>query len=194
MDAPRLDDRLRFYFERQEFIDQWAQLPKLGMRFANDFYCSLEDPVSEWAKVVGVLSRRWAIGKTEVIGLFREDWLGSDGQPRVTVVLGWQRDEASFVGDGKPWVGIRVRRSGDHRSTWNLLVPAIAGAESLEEIGEFDVKDEVWPRWRYLPANQEDFWDHLDDVSAHLTSALFAAWDLAAPVLDEAMASAPSLD
>lgn len=193
MDVPKLDDQLRFYFERQKVIDQWAELPKRGQQFANEFFQSLASAVKLRADGFGVRCETWPIGSDQIVGLFRPDWIGPGDVPRVTVALGWTRDIASFVGDGTPWVGIRVRRSDPHEATSAHVVPILLAADGIDPAGDPYVKDQLWPRWRDVPSTTERFWEHLDAYGQELIDALFAAWDAASPVLDGAMRSAPSL-
>lgn len=191
MTRPTPDDRLRFYFERQEVIDQWAELPRLGRRFADGFYASILPAVEAHASSVGVDATSWAIGSDQLIGLHRPEWLGADGQPRVTVALGWKREQASLTGDGAAWVGIRVRRSGTHAALSGHLMPILADTSSLDVLGDTDPDGRLWPRWHRVRWDEPKVWDHLDAYAASIVEDLAGAWRLASPVIDEALTSAP---
>lgn len=165
MTVPDMNDALRFYFERQAMIDQWALLPAQGVAFANEFFASLAAPIAEQAMSRGGASDRWSVGSTDLIGLYRREWV-HEVQPRVTVALGWTRAAAGFTGSGVPWVGIRVRRSGPHAKTAAHVLDHVASAERLEVVGPIDPSDQLWPRWRRVPPASPAPWDHLQEYAS----------------------------
>ena len=173
------DERIKFFFQHEERIREWADLEAEVIKFVDGFYCSLESDLDE-----AIADGRIADGDVESVlvggnwpgvGLRRRDWPEGDGDP--VVRLEWSLKSAAFPPRG--WLVCGVR------TTVNDYKPPF----TREACPSFPKRSPHWPAFRDLEPPGDRFWegDNLREYRDHLLISILKAWVDLAPLVDEAV-------
>lgn len=186
-------ERLRFYLQHQQYIDQWARLPHEAARLSHKVLLTLlrnqGAPASDFGADVKMKQEIGPkTGSSCCVHLYKDAW-SQQGQQHVSLCLEWKKEKSSLAGGSQPWLGI-LCVPGDGLSRSKALSDSlrqVANQSKLYSNGFWH--HEWWPAVRHpsplLP-------DHLNDLSTYRALVLKEAleiWNLFAPVID--LATAP---
>ena len=174
------DERLRFYFEHEAQINEWAEIREDALIFSHEFYLAVRPPLDEALRQAGTGDVESFVGEERSgwpgIGLRRSDgWPTADGDPDVR--LEWQRWHSLLTMAEGRWVGIRT-----NTEQYRHLIVERSPRGYEDDRGR-------WPAYKYLPPVDAKFWkgDGLERYRALLVSELIEAWRVLSPIVDEAV-------
>ncbi len=173
------DERIKFYFEHEAQITEWAQIEKDAVTFSHDFYLTIKAPLDKALREHfpgDVESFVGSNAKWPSIGLRkRDDWPTADSDPDVR--LEWMRRDCLLTMDECRWVGIRTNVEQYHH------------ALTEERIEEYPDRSSWWPVYTYLSPAPDGFWegDGLEEYRAYLVASLVKAWRVLSPLVDKAV-------
>lgn len=176
------DERVRFYLEYEEQIEEWANIKKEANELADKFYRSLHESLRGALETRGMNDVKSFIeddgGSTTwpTIGLRRRGWPENDGDPDVR--FQWSKGGTGFGSGSGPYCGVRA---------------------ASREYGElFESCKELYPKrsemWRYRDIDVRDgrperYWeaDGLSEYRQFLIDELLRAWCELSPLIDKAV-------
>lgn len=173
------DERIKFYFEHEARIREWAALEADVSKFVDRFYRSLEvdlDAALRNDKITyNGVAAFLADGDWPGLGLRRQDWPEGDGVPDVR--LEWSRKSARFSAGGHLICGVRT-------NVERYRVPIKREAPRI-----YPRSSSWWPAYKNVDPPKGGFWegDDLREYRDYLVKTIFAAWSKLAPLVDEAV-------
>lgn len=180
------DERLRFYFEHERQIHEWAALERGARRFLNDLlddmpsrFEQLSQDLGEDVRVcVNVEGNDWP----EIL-LYRPGWLLADSSwhPRAAIGLAWGRRQVTIAAKERPYTGLKVSPSKAHA---DLLQSQVALALKQSSVPKDYQSRKGWPAWRYAAVPQADYWNSLDTYRDGLMEAIRVDWNCFADLTD----------
>lgn len=178
-----IDARLRFYFENKRILDEWAALSVDAKTAANDFFCTLVEPVRALGANLGpdVRVHAHVDSAHPKILLLRESWQGENGGIRVGIGLEWNKGSAAF---DKSYTGVWVHRGAMEASApLHARICKELDAEGLPR----ESRTAWWPKWSYEPTPPGEWWLDLDALRTHLVDRIAARWEAMAECVDDAL-------
>lgn len=174
------DPKLRFYLERRELIDEWSRLADLEPVAAHQFLLSVEPDLDILARDLGpdVLVFSADLDGEWTMGLYRSEWTGVE-YPRLLVGLGWTTKRVRFAGRDQrfPWLGLRVRKSGEHRATYERIRSMVATLQLDPSLDHRPPRTTgTWMAWRWAPCSHPNYWEDLSVYRQELVTGVAAAW------------------
>jgi len=190
VNEPVEDPQLRFYLQRREMIETWAALAGREPAVVDRFLWSIAENIQE-RLAKDVVGAKLFVGEVDgdgIVGLYKPGWAVPESHPVAIVALSWRAGMATFsVRNRVAAIGLRARRSGVHAA----LRKAIQRLVCDTPIGNtFDDKKPRWAVYTWVPCTTENYWDDLGPYRSDLVSRLFAAWELLAAPVDQALAEA----
>ncbi len=172
------NEQVKFYFEHEERIREWAKLETEVSKFVDRFYRSLKgdlDAVLTSRRIAdnGVESFRVG-GNWPGLCLRRRTWpVGDDG---VHVEMEWNR-KRGFPPKGDLACGVvtSVKRYKD--------------LFTKEARPAYPHSSQGWPAYRNLDPPADKFWegDNLEEYRRYLVETILRAWKDLAPIVDNAV-------
>ncbi len=176
------DERIRFYFQHEAKIREWARLEGKARKFVHRFYRSLEDDLDAALKSGKIAEKDvesfFSDSEWPKLGLRRPSWPSSQGGDGPRVTMEWQRKKALFPPRGSLALGVR----------WNAM--AATWAFPREAHPDYPKKSQYWPAYRYsVEPPKDNFWegDNLKDYREALVEKILKAWKDLAPLVDKAL-------
>ena len=173
------DERIKFYFEHEKQIMEWAELVDEVSEFVNHFYRSLEGDL-EWAlRNDNITYNGVEVFLTDEnfsgLGLRRKDWPEGDEEPDVR--LGWYSKPALFSEDGGLICGVRT----------NVKHYRVHFAKDARP--DYPESTAWWPAYRNVDPPRDRYWegDNLKEYRDYLVKTILAAWSELAPLVDKAV-------
>ncbi len=173
------NEQIKFYFQHEERIREWASLETEVIKFVDRFYRSLKgdlDTAVRSRKIVddGVES---FLDETQWpgLGLRRRDWPKSDEDPDVR--LEWSTKAAFFPPHGSLICGVRT------------TVKEFKQLFTKEARPAYPHQNSWWPAYKNVEPPVDNFWegDNLKEYRNHLVATIVNAWKDLAPLVDEAV-------
>lgn len=176
------NERVKFYLEHEEQIEEWASIKKEAHELADKFYRSLLESLRCALKarrmkdVKSFIEDDGGDKKWPTIGLRRDSWSHDDEAPDVR--LQWHQRDTGFGSGSGPYCGVRASQ-GEY-------------GQFFENCKELYPKKS--PMWRYRDIDVRDgrperYWeaDSLSEYGQFLIDELLKAWHDLAPLIDEAV-------
>ena len=168
------NEQIKFYFEHEARIREWANLETEVFKFVDRFYRSLKGDLD-----AALRSGRIADDGVESflheegLGLRRQGW--PRGEKRADVRLGWQRKNAGFPPCGWVACGANVRES-------KVAFPKEASPA-------FPHQYLPWVAFKNLDPPVGRFWegDNLKEYRRYVVETILEAWNDLAPLVDKAV-------
>lgn len=183
------DERLGFYLENRNQIDEWVGLRAEALETSHEFFKSLEGPIRAETlacrprpRVAGVASGRAYNG----IILTQEHWPAYTGRygMLISVTLEWHRKRTLFDGS---WFGIRCDRRGDADGLRERLMVAMKEHKMPKELRSKVGESPYFPAiWRMRP-RREQYWTDLDGFSKELVDTVAVLWPHLAKITESAL-------
>ena len=173
------DERIKFFFEHETRIMEWAELVDEVSEFVDSFYRSLEGDLVRALRNDNITYSGVEVfltdGNYSGLGLRREDWPEGDQEPDVR--LEWHRKPALFSEDGWLICGVRTNVN-DYRVHFTK-----AARPDYPEALPW------WPSYRYVDPPKDRFWegDNLKEYRAYLVKTTLKAWSDLSSLVDEAV-------
>lgn len=183
--AMQIDARLRFYFENKAVLDEWAALAWEGRGAADRFFRTFADPLRALQGELGRDVHLYTAldGSFPKFVLAHTSW-GGGGTPRVGVGLEWSKNGAAFE---KAHTGVWVNRTNSEGSA--PLFKRVC--ERLDAKLPKESRTVWWPLYRYEPTPEGEWWNDLPTFKDQLIQRMRTRWETTAPIIDDAVASAP---
>ena len=173
------NEQIKFFFQHEERIREWAGLETEVIKFVDRFYRSLRGDLD-----AALANGRIADGGVESflvggpwpgVGLRRQDWL--KGDESADVRLEWNRKSALFPPHGHLVCGV-CTNVDDYRAPF-----------TKEARPGFPHQAQSWPAFKNVDPPVDGFWedDNLKEYRARLVETVFEAWEELAPLVDEAV-------
>ena len=173
------NEQIKFYFQHEARIREWANLETEAIRFVDRFYRSLKgdlDTALRDGRVAddGVESFLHE-GGWPGVGLRRQVW--PEGADDPDVRLEWSRKSALFPPHGWLICGVRSNVKEYRPSFTKEARPA------------FPRQSQWWLAYKHLEPPTDRFWegDNLKQYRNHLLETILTAWQDLAPLVDEAV-------
>ncbi len=180
------DPKIRFYLRHQEKIDQWAEIQRDVYLETKSFLGSLVDDIETMAtdldRAVTVLDRS---DTSNLILLHDPTWgLVAPGRPVISIGLGWN-SKPLLRDRSRPYSGVRQSHGAPNWEDLQKRFQQIA----LEAGHSLPKDDKHWPAYRYLAADDAQYWEGegLDAYRAKVVNALSDDWATYAPMIDQAL-------
>ncbi len=175
------DERIKFYLEHEEQIEEWAGIKREAHELADKFYRSLRESLRCALKarrmndVKSFIEDDGGDKSWPTIGLRRHSWPEDDDDPDVR--LQWHKRDTGFGSGPGPYCGVRANQ---------------------EKYGElFEGCKELYPKksrmWRFRDIDvrggrPERYWeaDKLREYRQVLIDELLKAWCELSPLIDKA--------
>ena len=173
------NEQIKFYFEHEERIREWANLETEVIKFVDRFYRSLKgdlDAALRDGRIADDDVESFLAGVNwPGVGLRQRGWPEGDDNPDVR--LEWSRKSALFPPHG--WLICGVRSN-----VKEYRPPFTKEARPL-----FPQQSQWWPAYRHLEPPVGSFWegDNLKEYRDHLVETILQAWTDLAPLVDEAV-------
>lgn len=177
-------ERIKFYLEHEEQIQEWANIKKEANELADKFYRSLQESlrgVLETRRMNDVESfveddegaKDWP-----TIGLRRRGWLEEDNAPDVR--LQWHKRNTGFGSGEGPYCGVRANQE-EYGRFFESCKESYPKKGSMWRYREIDVRD----------GRPERYWeaDSLSEYRQFLIDELLRAWCDFAPLIDKAVSN-----
>ena len=173
------DERIKFFFQHEERIREWAGLETEVIKFVDRFYRSLkrdlDDAIADGRIADDGVEPLLVEGPWPGVGLRRKEWPEGDGDP--VVRLEWSLKRTAFPPRG--WLVCGVRTTvNDYKLPF-----------TKEARPGFPQQSAPWPAYRELDPPKDRFWegDNLKAYRDHLVETVLTAWRDLAPLVDEAV-------
>lgn len=184
------DDRLRFFLQHQEQIDEWAALRGEASAVLDQWLrAQVEIFEGVAADLSASLIRPRANEKWPAFYLHRQAWRSGPGQARVAIGIQWESKKVLFNGPAAPYVG--VSWPGRHEGPDNY-----GRFRELTETSRKERQDKATPGWaayRHLAADGA-YWENLDPYAEMVERELRVAWTTYESAIEEALAGATAAD
>ncbi|MDE0605298.1 MAG: hypothetical protein OXI18_12925 [bacterium] len=173
------NEQIKFYFEHEERIREWANLETEVIKFVDRFYRSLKsdlDAALSDGRISDDDCRVVLVGESwPGVGLRRRGWPKGDDDP--VVRFEWSRKSAHFPPHGWLICGVRTNVN-DYRPPF-----------AKEARPGFPRQTPYWPAFKNLEPPVGRFWesDNLKEYRNHLVETILQAWRDLAPLVDEAV-------
>lgn len=173
------DERIKFYFEHETRIREWAALEAEVSKFVDRFYRSLkvdlEEAIRDDKFAEKGVEAFLTDGNYSGLGLRRQTWPEGDEEPDVR--LEWHRKPARFSEDGWLICGVRTNVK-HHREHF-----------TKETCRDYPEASPWWPAYRKVNPPGDRFWDgdNLKKYRNDLVETILAAWSDLASLVDEAV-------
>ena len=172
-------EQIKFFFQHEARIREWANLETEVIKFVHRFYRSLRgdlDVALGNGRIAADGVESFLVGGSwPGVGLRRQAWPAGDDDPDVR--LEWQRKSALFPPHGWLICGVRTNVN-DYRPPF-----------TKEARPGFPKQANSWPAYRHLGPPADGFWenDNLKVYRNHLVETILEAWRDLAPLVDEAV-------
>ena len=169
------NEQIKFYFQHEARIREWANLKTEVFKFVDRFYCSLKDDLD-----AALRSGRIADDGVESflhegrLGLRRQGW--PRREQRVDVRLGWDR-KRGFPPLPRGWVACGAFGNGLEEAFPKEASPA------------FPHQSLPWVAYKHLDPPADRFWDgdNLKEYRRYVVETILEAWKDLAPLVDKAV-------
>ncbi len=173
------NEQIKFYFEHEARIREWAGLETEVIKFVDRFYRSLQgdlDAALESGRIAdsGVESFL-DVAHPAGLGLRRQDWPTGGGNPDVR--LEWWPKTVCFPPHGSLICGVRTNVK-EYRPPF-----------TKEARPAFPLQSPWWPAYKDVEPPDDKFWegDNLKKYRHYLVETILQAWKDLAPLVDEAV-------
>ncbi|MDE2715544.1 MAG: hypothetical protein OXI33_00820 [Chloroflexota bacterium] len=171
-------ERIKFYFQHEARIREWANLETEIFEFVDRFYRSLNDDLDS-----ALSSGRTAEDDVESF-FVGENWPG--------LCL---RRRAWPTGDDAVHVEMQWNRKRGFRPHGDLACGVVTSVEryklhfTKEARPDYPLTSPRWPAWRHLDPPADRFWegDNLKEYRNYLVGTILKAWKDLAPLVDKAV-------
>ena len=173
------DERIKFFFEHETRIMEWAKLVDEVSEFVDRFYRSLEGDLERALRNDNITYNGVEVfltdGNYSGLGLRRQDWPEGDEEPDVR--LEWSCKPALFSEDGWLICGVRTNVK-DYRVHF-----------TKEARPDYPEATPWWPAYQYVDPPKDRFWEdeNLKEYRDYLVETIFTAWNDLASLVDEAV-------
>ena len=173
------NEHIKFFFQHEARIREWAALESEVIKFVDRFYRSLRgdlDAALGNGRIAADGVESFLVGgHWPGVGLRRQGW--PDGGDDPDVRLEWQRKSALFPPHGWLICGVRTNVN-DYRAPF-----------TKEARPGFPRQTQSWPAFKDVDPPDGRFWegDNLKEYRDHVVETIFEAWDALAPLVDEAV-------
>ena len=173
------NEHIKFFFQHEARIREWAGLEAEVIKFVDRFYRSLRgdlDATLGNGRIAADGLESFLVGGSwPGVGLRRRGW--PDGDGRADVRLEWNRKSALFPPRGHLACGV-CTNVNDYRAPF-----------TKEARPGFPHQSQWWPAFKNVEPPVGRFWegDNLKEYRDHLVETIFEAWDELAPLVDEAV-------
>ncbi len=169
------DERVKFFFEHEARIREWANLETEVFEFVDRFFRSLKSDLD-----AALIDGRIADDGVESflhegrLGLRRQGW--PRGEQRVDVRLGWDR-KRGFPPLPRGWVACGAFGEGLEVALQKEAHPA------------FPNHFRPWAAYKHLDPPTDRFWegDNLKEYRRYVVDTILEAWQDLAPLVDRAV-------
>lgn len=177
------DDRLRFYLQHQEQIDEWAALRGEASATLDQWLRAQAETLEGLAADLNAsLSRPRANEKWPAFYLHQRSWRSVPGQPRVTIGIQWESKKVLLTGPTTPYVGVCWPERKEKPESYRHF-------RELTETIRKERKDRAtqgWAAFRHLSA-EGAYWEDLGPYGELVERELRAAWQDYLPAIEEAL-------
>ncbi|MCY4399796.1 MAG: hypothetical protein OXE96_10710 [Gemmatimonadetes bacterium] len=172
------NEQIKFYFEHEERIREWAALETEASKFVDRFYRSLKgdlDGAITDGRIADSDVESFLVGGNwPGVCLRRRAW--PEGDDGVYVKMEWNRKKG-FPPNGQVGCGVVTSVKQYKRPFTKEARP------------DYPHASQEWPAYRYLDPPADRFWegDNLREYRTYLVEAILKAWKDLAPIVDEAI-------
>jgi len=173
------NEQIKFFFEHEERIREWAGLETEVIKFVDRFYRSLKgdlDAALTDGRIADDDVESFLVGgRWPCLGLRRHKW--PKGDEGVDVRLEWDDKRACFPPHGHLVCGVCTN------------VPEYREPFTREARPGFPLQSRWWPANKSVDPPDHRFWegDNLKEYRNHLVKTILEAWKELAPLVDEAV-------
>ena len=173
------NEQIKFFFEHEERIREWAGLETEVIKFVDRFYRSLKgdlDAAIADGRIPMTASSRFSWEEPwPGVGLRRQEW--PEGDQGVDVRLEWNRKRACFPPHGHLVCGV-CSSVAEYREPF-----------TKEAHPGFPLQNQWWLAHKGVDPPGGRFWqgDNLKEYRNHLVETILEAWKELAPLVDEAV-------
>lgn len=186
------DDRVAFYLENRDLIEQWARLRSEAVEAAHTFFCSCALDLAELGESLEPAAKLCVVtegSQWSRLLLMRPEWPASHdcGYTLAGIGIEWRRRKSQFAGGSRLSAGLRVdlkKPPGDELTkTLASRLAVYAQTHGFQTYG-------YWPYQGRLTPEYDDYWNDLAPFRGIIVDTVRTMWEDTIDIVDEAVQEA----